>query len=90
MKKRPPRIHELKTHPDVFQDVWDERKPFEIRNNDRDFQIGDVLRLKEYDPGTKMFSGRSAARVVTYILGGPDAEKYGVKRGYCIMAMEKP
>lgn len=90
MNKRHFNVHELKTHPDVFQDVWDERKPFEIRYNDRDFRVGDILRLKEWLPDTLSFSGRIADRKVTYILQGAEAEKFGCKKNYCIMAIEKP
>ena len=42
--------HELKTHPKYLQRVASGQKPFEIRKNDRDFQVGDRVILKEYDP----------------------------------------
>ena len=39
------RIHELKTDPIPFLAVYDGRKLCEVRNNDRDFQVGDLLLL---------------------------------------------
>lgn len=41
-------IHHLKTLPDYFQAVIDERKPFEIRENDRNFKVGDLVVLEEF------------------------------------------
>ncbi|MBE6645011.1 MAG: DUF3850 domain-containing protein [Ruminococcaceae bacterium] len=41
-------IHHLKTLPLYFQAVIDERKPFEIRENDRNFKIGDRVILEEF------------------------------------------
>ena len=40
-------VHELKTDPAVFKAVSEGRKNFEIRKNDRNFQVGDELWLKE-------------------------------------------
>lgn len=43
-------IHELKTHPAYFERLFDGSKTFELRRDDRGYQPGDVLILREYDP----------------------------------------
>lgn len=40
----------LKTHPSPFADVLVGTKTFEVRLNDRGFQVGDVLVLQEWIP----------------------------------------
>ena len=42
--------HDLKTLPVYFDAVLRGDKTFEVRKNDRDFQTGDTLVLKEWDP----------------------------------------
>lgn len=85
------RQHDLKTWPEFFADLLAGRKPFELRNNDRDFHVGDELRLHEYDPKTKEFSGRVLLRKVTYILGHrPEAgcaATFGIQPGYVILGI---
>jgi len=58
--------HVLKTWPVFFADVEAEAKTFEIRKNDRNFQVGDILRLAEYDPKRKAYTGRECRVVVDY------------------------
>lgn len=41
--------HELKLDIRYFDDVKYGKKNFEIRNNDRDFKVGDILELKRFD-----------------------------------------
>lgn len=64
------KIHPLKTWPRYFTDIITGRKTFEVRKDDRDFAVGDVLELLEWDPGTKQYTGRRAFHRVTYILPG--------------------
>lgn len=42
--------HVLKIWPDSFEAVIDGGKKFEVRVNDRDYRLGDVLVLREYIP----------------------------------------
>jgi hypothetical protein len=43
-------IHNLKTWPVLFADVVSGAKTFEVRIDDRGYQVGDILCLKEYKP----------------------------------------
>ncbi|EIA7337258.1 DUF3850 domain-containing protein [Listeria monocytogenes] len=43
------KTHELKILSEYFWDIAEGRKTFEIRKNDRDFQVGDILILREWD-----------------------------------------
>lgn len=61
------RVHILKTWPEFFQAVDSFDKNFEIRKNDRDFKVGDILTLVEFDPKDQTFSGAFAKRTVTYM-----------------------
>ena len=75
--------HELKILPQDFQSVWNGTKTFELRKDDRDYQRGDILVLREWD-GEK-YTGSAICVKVTYIL--QNAEKYGLKDGYVIMGI---
>lgn len=61
--------HELKTWPESFQPVYKNQKNFEIRLNDRNYQVGDKVALLEYNPKTEQYTGRKCYRQITYILG---------------------
>jgi ubiquitin len=42
--------HRLKTWPEYYVAIQEGRKPFELRFNDRNFQVGDKLILEEFVP----------------------------------------
>ena len=65
---RAPKVHELKTIPYYYQAVWKGVKTFEARKNDRDFRVGDLLHLREWDATKKEYTGAELARRVTFIL----------------------
>lgn len=60
-------VHRLKTWPVYFYAVTAGNKNFEIRKNDRDFKVGDVLILQCFDPETQTYNGQEVAMRVTYI-----------------------
>ena len=59
--------HYLKTWPAPFEQVWNGRKTFEIRKDDRGFEVGDTLRLREYVLDADAYTGREVRVHVTYI-----------------------
>ena len=76
--------HELKITQPFFNGVFTGKKKFEVRRNDRDFKVDDVLILKEYIPETRSYTGEVIRVVVTYIL---DDENY-CKDGFVILGIE--
>ncbi len=79
------REHELKTWPRYFSDVLSGKKTFELRKDDRGFDVGDILHLREFDPKTG-YTGRECRRIVTYILRGGCAAIPSFD-GYVIMSL---
>ena len=77
-------VHELKTWPEFFEPVARLEKPFEIRVNDRDYQVNDVLYLREFEPDSAKYSGRWVARRVSYLMIGP---AFGLKHGWACMGL---
>ena len=86
-------FHELKTDSEVFKPVLKNKKTFEIRFNDRNFQVGDFLLLKETQfTGEEMkegkpleYTGASCLVKITHILLGPI---YGLKEGWAILSIK--
>lgn len=77
--------HELKTIDTYFYRVFTGQKTFEVRKNDRDFQIGDLLILNEIDGSTMEPTGRTVFRKIDYILHGG---QFGIQEGYCVMSLK--
>lgn len=78
--------HRLKTWPIFFAEVATGAKTFEIRKNDRDFKVGDVLILVEYDPDTNTYSGDEMKVMVTYSVMLDDIP--GMPKGFIGMSIE--
>jgi hypothetical protein len=58
--------HALKCWPEFFQAIADGRKSFEIRVNDRNYQVGDILVLCEWNPELAIYTGRKLVRRNSY------------------------
>lgn len=76
-------LHELKIYPHYFNAILDGNKKFEIRKNDRNFQKGDNILLREWD--NIKYSGRTIFVTITYIL---DDRFVGLAEGYVALGIE--
>ncbi len=80
--------HELKTWPEWYEPMLTDLKQYEIRKHDRDYAVGDILYLREYDPPRTGFpgfyTGRSVRRRITHVLAGG---KFGVQKGFSILSL---
>ncbi len=95
IKAYPIGFHDLKTWPAPFLDIASGLKTFEYRKDDRGFEVGNTLHLREYVPERDerkqggnwvagYYTGAHCYRVVTHILRGPG---FGIPEGYCIMSI---
>ena len=76
--------HYLKCETEYYQAVERGDKTFELRKNDRNYQVGDLLHLKETVNG--VYTERQLKpKEVVYILEGG---KYGLEEGYVIMQLK--
>jgi ASC-1-like (ASCH) protein len=77
--------HELKCRPEYFQRIAIGQKSFEVRKNDRNFQVGDIIILKEHDPA-EGFPDHGAYGVIMasiiYI------ETYAQQEGYVVLGIK--
>lgn len=73
--------HKLKTWPEYFEAILDGTKTFELRKNDRGFQVGDLLVLQEYVPHRESYTGRSITKKITYVMQCGMAAENDILRG---------
>jgi hypothetical protein len=80
--------HDLKCWPYYFQEVISGNKTFEVRVNDREFEEGDTLRLKEYNPNEKIYTGKTSDfYTIGYVL---DLDKYtGSNTNHVVLSLLK-
>ncbi len=77
-----PTIHRLKTLPEYFGPAKDFKKQFELRKDDRDYKVGDLVTLEEWD-GTNYTGAELRNRTIKYILR--NCPELGLQDGYCIL-----
>lgn len=89
------KLHELKILHKYLVEVDLGKKTFELRKNDRDYQVGDLIRfidVREDDSTANKNQiepniDENTLYRITYVL--KDVEKYGLDRDYCILAIKK-
>lgn len=94
------KTHELKILPQYFEKVLDGSKTFEIRKDDRGFEVGDILVLKEFQQGSidctqgepievekRGYTGRVIEKEISYIFNG-GAPGMGLRKEFSILALK--
>lgn len=76
-----PKTIDLKIEPKYFEAQEKGDKNFEIRKNDRGYQVGDLLFLHEYE--NNQYTGRILVRKITYITS------YKQKEGYVVLGTKR-
>ena len=74
------KTHDLKIRPEFFAPVRQGVKTAEVRMNDRDYMVGDLLILNEFN-GTQ-YTGKIVIRQVTHV-----ADISEFKPGYVLLSM---
>ena len=79
------RLHYLKIKPEYYEEVRRGNKKAELRKNDRDYQVGDVIKFIVIDDkGNETKTDRYYE--ITHIL--KDVPEYGLQDGYAILSIE--
>jgi uncharacterized protein YqfB (UPF0267 family) len=76
-------VHELKILPEYYNAVLSGDKTFEIRFNDRNYQVGDTLILREFTGDS--YTGRETIKEVSYLL---QDVLFGLRENYCVMGLK--
>jgi Domain of unknown function (DUF3850) len=79
-----PVTHTLKCWPDYFQAIRRTEKNFDVRRDDRGYQKGDTLLLREWKPfgADGRYTGNDENRKIKYILTGG---QFGIEPGYVVL-----
>jgi len=83
------RVHELKCWPEYYGKIVKGTKRFEFRKNDRNFQTGDILCLREWRPETCSYTGNEQYVSIDYIMHYIPSHVVlsQIPKDYCIMSI---
>lgn len=79
------KIIELKCWPVYYDAIECDEKPFDLRLNDRNYRVGDVLLLRRYDNEHGIYTGKEMYKEITYIL----EQWEGLQPGYVILGLSR-
>ena len=93
------KLHELKIKHEYLVEIALGNKTFELRKNDRDYQVNDLIRfidipdpksdytLARIDCDNEVYIGDNTLYRITYVL--KNVPEYGLDKDYCILAIKK-
>lgn len=75
------KVVKKKILPEYFRVVRARKKNFEIRVDEDNVQVGDLVILEEWDG--KVYTGSAVVKRVKYVLR--NTPEFGLMKGYCII-----
>ena len=70
-----------------FNDIISGKKTADIRKNDRNYKVGDLVEFQEYlidvNTGKYKYTNRSVTIMISHIIPGG---KFGLESGYCMLS----
>lgn len=85
-----PTVHDVKSWSHFFQAIKSGAKLHDLRKNDRNYNVGDILLLHEYDFINGRYTGDNIKAEITYMTDNrvPCAFSSAVlDAGYCILSL---
>ena len=84
--------HSVKSWIKLFIPMLEGKKTHDLRVNDRNYQVGDILDLQEYDEKKQEYTGRSQKVEITYITSAENPcalSDVGLAENYVILSIKK-
>lgn len=75
--------HEIKLACGFIESIIIGKKLFEVRKDDRQYEVGNRIKMKEWDNTNKVFTGKWVIVEILFILRGEEGVMYGLQEGYC-------
>ena len=79
------KLHELKIEDEYFIEVLRANKTFELRKNDRDYQVGDLIHFVDID-GNPSYNEKLVFQITSVL---QNVQEYGLDKDYCILEIKK-
>ena len=78
-------VHKIKIKKKYYDAVLSGEKTFEIRKNDRDYQVGDIIHFVPIADDCNMIIPHNPNEYkITYVFHGGE---YGLEKGYCVFGI---
>lgn len=79
------KLHRLKLSLDYYDDVMSGAKNFEVRKNDRDYQVGDLIEFLPSERGVALPKCDDRIFLITYMLSSSQFD--AIKDGYVVLGI---
>ncbi len=80
------KLHEIKIKDNYYYALIHGYKSFELRKNDRNYQVGDLIHFVDVN-GNDFLNESFNLFIITYVL--KNVSEYGLNENYCILSIQK-